>query len=136
MRDMKDSGVEWIGVIPEDWQISKLKYLGQYINGFAFKPDDWGDVGKPIIRIQDLTKTSDNTNYFDGIIPDKYLVNNGDILVSWAATLDAFIWNKGEGWLNQHIFKAIPNTEIIMPDYFFWLIKLAMQHMNNDNKHG
>ena len=136
MRDMKDSGVEWIGEIPNSWNISKLKYLGQYINGFAFKPEDWGDTGKPIIRIQDLTKSSDNTNYFDGVIPDKYLVTDGDILVSWAATLDAFIWTKGEGWLNQHIFKAVPNNAIISPDYFFWLIKLTMQHMNNDNKHG
>ncbi len=41
-REMKDSGVEWIGEIPEDWKITKLKYLGTYINGYAFKPDDWG----------------------------------------------------------------------------------------------
>lgn len=136
MREMNKSSIEWINEIPNDWQISKLKYLGQYINGFAFKPDDWGDIGKPIIRIQDLTRSSNNTNYFNGVIPDKYLVTNGDILVSWAATLDAFIWSKGEGWLNQHIFKVVPNVEIIVPEFFFWLIKLAMQYMNNDNKHG
>lgn len=136
MREMNKSSIEWINEIPNDWQISKLKYLGQYINGFAFKPDDWGDIGKPIIRIQDLTRSSNNTNYFNGVIPDKYLVTNGDILVSWAATLDAFIWSKGEGWLNQHIFKVVPNVKIIVPEFFFWLIKLAMQYMNNDNKHG
>ncbi len=136
MLKMRNSRVDWIGEIPSAWHISKLKYLGEYINGFAFKPEDWGTTGKPIIRIQDLTKSSDNTNYFDGTIPTKYLVNNGDILVSWAATLDAFIWNNGEGWLNQHIFKAVPNTKVISSDYFFWLIKLAMTHMNNDNKHG
>lgn len=136
MREMKDSGVEWIGAIPERWGITKLKYLGDYINGYAFKPDDWGENGKPIIRIQDLTKSTQNTNYYDGTIPEKYLVQDGDILVSWAATLDAFTWTKGEGWLNQHIFKAVPNDNLIDKGYFYWLIKLAMRHMNNDNKHG
>lgn len=136
MRKMKDSGIEWIGEIPEGWEVSKLKYLGRYVNGYPFKPDDWGDKGKPIIRIQDLTGSNDSPNYFDGDIDAKYHIKNGDILVSWAATLDAFIWNKGDGLLNQHIFKAIPQEEKITSYFFFWMIKEAMQNMNNDNKHG
>ena len=27
MREMKDSGVEWIGEIPKDWKLSKTKYF-------------------------------------------------------------------------------------------------------------
>ena len=135
-RKMKDSGIEWIGEIPEGWEVSKLKYLGRYVNGYPFKPDDWGDKGKPIIRIQDLTGSNDSPNYYDGDIDAKYHIKNGDILVSWAATLDAFIWNKGDGLLNQHIFKAIPQEEKITSYFFFWMIKEAMQNMNNDNKHG
>ena len=133
---MKDSGIEWIGEIPEGWEVSKLKYLGRYVNGYPFKPDDWGEKGKPIIRIQDLTGSNDSPNYYDGDIDAKYHIKNGDILVSWAATLDAFIWNKGDGLLNQHIFKAIPQEEKITSYFFFWMIKEAMQNMNNDNKHG
>ena len=136
MRKMKASGIEWIGEIPEGWEVSKLKYLGSYVNGYPFKPDDWGDKGKPIIRIQDLTGSNDSPNYYDGDIDAKYHIKNGDILVSWAATLDAFIWNKGDGLLNQHIFKAIPQEEKITSYFFFWMIKEAMQNMNNDNKHG
>ena len=136
MREMKDSGVAWIGKIPHCWNTSKLKYLGQYINGYAFKPEEWGSKGVPIIRIQDLTGSNDNPNYFEGQIDKKYWVENGDILISWAATLDAFIWNKGNGWLNQHIFKAVPNRKIINYDFFFWMIKESMKNMNNDNKHG
>lgn len=135
MRQMKDSGIEWIGDIPEKWSFSKLKYIGNYINGYAFKPDDWGSVGKKIIRIQDLTGSNDNPNYYNGTIDEKYNVTNGDILVSWAATLDAFVWSKEDGLLNQHIFKAVPN-EKVERTYFFWLIKEAMKNMNNDNKHG
>lgn len=136
MREMKDSGIEWIGKIPETWGISKLKYIGKYINGYAFKPSDWSDTGRKIIRIQDLTGSYDNPNYYDGDIDSKYVIKNGDILVSWAATLDAFIWHKDEGLLNQHIFKAIPDKKIIDYNFFFWMIKIAMENMNNDNKHG
>ena len=134
-REMKDSGIPWIGEIPKDWGCARMKQIGKYVNGYAFKPEDWSCSGKPIIRIQDLTGSNNSPNYYEGDIDEKYLIKDGDILVSWAATLDAFIWNKGEGWLNQHIFKAIPNT-IAQKDFFFWLLKVAMVHMNNDNKHG
>lgn len=136
MRNMKDSGIEWIGEIPNDWTVTKLKYIGTYINGYAFKPDDWGITGLPIIRIQDLTGSNDDPNYYDGEIDNKYIVQRGNILVSWAATLDAFIWNKEDGLLNQHIFKVLPDDNVVDYDYFFWLVKEAMQNMNNDNKHG
>ena len=134
--EMKDSGVQWIGDIPANWGRSKLKYLGTYINGYAFKPSDWSSRGRQIIRIQDLTgSNSAEPNYYDGTLDEKYRVVNGDILVSWAATLDAFVWKKEDGWLNQHIFKAIPNEKIVK-DYFWWLLKVAMDNMNNDDKHG
>lgn len=135
-REMKDSGIEWIGEIPREWEVSSLKHLGQFINGYAFKPEQWGFIGKRIIRIQDLTGSNDNPNYYDGDIDIKYHINNGDILVSWAATLDTFIWNKGEGLLNQHIFKAIHNEKRISYKFFYWLLKETMENMNNDNKHG
>lgn len=132
---MKDSEVEWIGEIPEEWDISKVKYIGRYINGYAFKPDQWGQDGLPIIRIQNLSGSSKSINYFDGKISDDYLIDDGDILISWSATLDAFIWNYGKGWLNQHIFKAIPNVQKIHKSYFFHLMKIAMLNMSSD-KHG
>lgn len=136
MPEMKDSGVEWIGEIPLDWGTSKMRYIGQYINGYAFKPDDWSSEGKRIIRIQDLTGTNNNPNYYAGQLPDKYNVTAGDILVSWAATLDAFIWNNEDAWLNQHIFKAICFPKVMDKNFFFWVLKEAMENMNNDNKHG
>ena len=135
-QEMKDSGIDWINMFPKSWNKAKLKQIGNYINGYAFKPEDWSSNGLPIIRIQDLTgSNSGEPNFFNGMIDKKYLVKDDDILVSWAATLDAFIWNKGNGWLNQHIFKAIPN-KIIQKRFFFWILKIAMDNMNNDNKHG
>ena len=131
----KDSGVKWLGEIPRHWTTPRISQIGRYINGYAFKPKDWSDSGKQIIRIQDLTGTNDNPNYFKGTLDSKYMVKRGDILVSWAATLDAYIWDKEEGWVNQHIFKAIPHNTIDK-HFFLWLLKVAMENLNNDNKHG
>lgn len=47
----------------------RLGDLATYINGFAFKPDDWGEHGLPIIRIQNLTGTNEVFNYYDGEYP-------------------------------------------------------------------
>ena len=132
----KPTGIDWIGEVPETWHLSKMKYIAQYINGYAFKPTDWTDSGLPIIRIQDLTGTNDNPNYYDGQIPNKYLIKNGDVLISWAATLDSFVWDRGDAWLNQHIFKTVVNESEVDKRYFVWLSKVAMSNMNNENKHG
>ena len=32
MREMKDSGIEWIGEIPEGWKISRIKQLFSEVN--------------------------------------------------------------------------------------------------------
>ena len=50
----KDSGVEWLGEVPEYWETVPLKHLAEFINGDAFKPAEWADSGMPIIRIQNL----------------------------------------------------------------------------------
>ena len=33
MREMKDSGIEWMSAIPKDWNISRLKYVANFFNG-------------------------------------------------------------------------------------------------------
>lgn len=133
---MKSSGIPWIGDIPSHWSISKMQYIAEYLNGYAFKPSDWSEKGLPIIRIQDLTGSNDNPNYFDGLLPERYRVRRGDILISWAATLNSFIWEKEDAWLNQHIFKTQYYKDIVTKNFFFWLTQVVMLNMNNANKHG
>ena len=94
--------------IPPGWVPARINDTGLYINGLAFKPTDWKQSGLPIIRIQNLTDPSKEFNFAKGDFPDEVLVRNGDLLVSWSATLEAFKWDRGEGVLNQHIFRVIP----------------------------
>lgn len=50
MREMKDSGIEWIGTIPFDWKCCKQKYEIQLINTF---PQDTG-----LFRLMDTNPNS------------------------------------------------------------------------------
>jgi type I restriction enzyme S subunit len=104
------------------WATHKLADLGEYINGKAFKPTDWKTSGVPIIRIQNLTDPSKPFNYFDQPVESRYLVDDGDLLISWSATLGSFIWNRGPAVLNQHIFKALPNADVVDRDFLHYLM--------------
>ena len=86
--------------------MSGLGDVATYINGYAFKPSDYSDTGLPIIRIQDLTGNAYQTNRYEGILSERYAVDDGDILISWSASLGVFEWDGGPAWLNQHIFKV------------------------------
>ncbi|CAN5558960.1 hypothetical protein BH09CHL1_BH09CHL1_14200 [soil metagenome] len=87
------------------------KHIAEFINGNAFKPEQWSGTGLPIIRIAQLTGGPFD-NYYEGEISEKWHVRDGDLLFSWSATLDSVIWDRGEGVLNQHIFKVIPRTGV------------------------
>ena len=91
-REMKESGVDWIGEIPTSWTTSKLKYIGTYINGYLFKSSMFSKSGKRVLRLQDLSKSYHNPQYFSGTVDTKFMASKGDILVSWNATLDAFVY--------------------------------------------
>ncbi|MFH1224188.1 MAG: restriction endonuclease subunit S [Candidatus Diapherotrites archaeon] len=116
-------------------EIKTLREVADYINGRAFKPSEWGKKGLPIIRIQNLTNSTDVVNYYAGDYEKKHLIKNGDLLLAWSATLDIFIWDEGDALLNQHIFKVIPNEKIIKKNYFYYLIKHILEDIKKKT-HG
>ena len=130
----KDSGVEWLGEVPEHWCRSALKFLGEYQNGYPFKPEDWGEEGLPIIRIAQLTGNAED-NFYNALLDTKLLVRKGDLLFSWSATIDTFIWKKGDAWLNQHIFKVTPTDEADKK-FLFYLIKHVAPKLADFDAHG
>lgn len=97
--------------IPPGWESTTLGALGRYLNGRAFKKNEWSTRGRPIIRIQNLTGSGASYNYFEGDVEERYVARPGDLLVSWAATLGAYIWSGPEAVVNQHIFKVESNID-------------------------
>lgn len=87
--------------------------VATYINGRAFKPQEWETSGRPIIRIQNLTNSTQECNRTTKQFEEKYRISDGDLLFAWSASLGAHIWHGEDGWLNQHIFKVIPNESVL-----------------------
>ena len=113
----------------------KLGDVATYINGYAFKPKDRGSKGLPIIRIQDLTGNSYDRGYYAGEYPEKIEINNGDILISWSASLGVYIWNRGKALLNQHIFKVVFDKLPINRNYFVYAVQYHLADMKQQT-HG
>ncbi|MBN1151172.1 restriction endonuclease subunit S [candidate division WOR-3 bacterium] len=119
----------------EKWVEVPLGSVANYINGRAFKPSEWSKSGLPIIRIQNLTKSTNIINYSKIKHEKKYFIENGDLLMAWSATLDVFIWDGGSAWLNQHIFNVIVNSEIIDKKFLYFSLKQAISEFNTKT-HG
>ncbi|MDP3798598.1 MAG: restriction endonuclease subunit S [Polaromonas sp.] len=111
-----------------------LGEAARFINGAAFKPTEWGNDGLPIIRIQNLTRTSEKFNLTTRLVKPELIVESGDLLVSWSATLDVYRWGGPRGLLNQHIFKVLPNPGVD-PDYLFFALKNALAELSSKT-HG
>lgn len=115
--------------------IIKLGDVATYINGYAFKPEDRGEEGLQIIRIQDLTGNSYDLGFYNGKYPKKIEINDGDVLISWSASLGVYVWNGGKALLNQHIFKVKFDKVDIDKSYFVYAVRYKLNDMGKKT-HG
>ena len=83
----KDSGIEWIGKIPEHWNTYQLKRCSKFINGYAFNSNHFNkDKGIPVIRIGDILNEQIS---FENIVYvqennelEKFMAHKNDILIA------------------------------------------------------
>lgn len=123
--------------LPRGWTWIAVGDTGIYINGYPFKPEDRETTGLPIIRIQNLTDESKPLNRTTLEVPSDYRVNPGDMLVSWSATVDVFVWRGSTALVNQHIFRVVPASAVIDPRLLFYWLKVAIpQLLNSEHLHG
>lgn len=111
-------------------EYKKLGDIATYINGYAFKPEQRGSEGLPIIRIQDLTGNAYDLGYYNGDYPKKIELNDGDVLISWSASLGVYLWNRGKALLNQHIFKVVFDKVEIDKFYFMYAVEYNLDKMS------
>jgi restriction modification system DNA specificity subunit len=100
--------------IPEGWGVDSLWNIANFYNGLAmqkYRPDTNEDDYIPVIKIREMMNGfSKDTEKARLDIPIEAVVERGDILFSWSATLEVIIWGKERGALNQHIFKVTSDT--------------------------
>ncbi len=107
---------------PSKWAKTSFGEVANYINGRCFKSSEWENSGAPIIRIQNLNKPEASYNYTKQTFDDKFKVSKNDLLFSWSASLDVYVWKGPQAWLNQHIFK-IEHKGCIIKKFLFYALK-------------
>ena len=119
----KDSGVEWIGEIPEHWGIIKLKFLSTIFKGKNLKEltDEWREEILPYLSMEYLRNSGDTLTLY--AYPEKNLVtvNNGDILILWDGSNAGEILEGKNGILSSTMAKIVPNN--IVTRYLYWFLK-------------
>ncbi len=118
---MKDSGVEWLGQVPEHWRITPLKYQVETINGFGFSSNDFCDEGVPFIRAGNIKKKSiTNVEIFlPQKVVNKYkrvILSSGDVVISMVGS-DPTIKESAVGQVGiipTDYEGAVPNQNIVI----------------------
>lgn len=108
--------------------MARLGDIATYVNGYAFKPSDWSDIGLPIIRIQDLTGNSYQANRYNGEYDKRYEIHDGDVLISWSASLGVYVWTGEKAVLNQHIFKVVFNKVEVDKSFFVHQVRNMLEN--------
>jgi type I restriction enzyme S subunit len=86
---MKDSGIEWIGEIPEGWEVRKLKHIGKAIIGLTYSPDDIVDENDSKNKFLVLRSTNiqqgelalEDNVYVSKKVDKELLIRRNDILI-------------------------------------------------------
>jgi len=106
---MKDSGIDWLGEIPEHWEVKKLKRLAKICNGQDHK-NVWDDNGVyPIIGTGGIFGKANN-----------YLHTGPSVILGRKGTIDKPQYLENPFWsVDTAYYTDIYNT--ILPKYFFYL---------------
>ncbi|MCF6229735.1 MAG: restriction endonuclease subunit S [Gammaproteobacteria bacterium] len=105
----------------EGWGEKPLSSIANFLNGLAcqkFPPKN--EVNKlPVLKIKQLRNGfSDDSDWCTTEVKAKYIVENGNVIFSWSASLMVKIWNGEKCILNQHLFKV---TSDEFPKWFYYL---------------
>lgn len=114
-----------LGEIPEGWGVKALDEVAHYQNGLAlqkFRPEE-GEEFLPVLKIAQLKAGfADGKEVAKASIKPSCIVDNGDVIFSWSASLLVDTWCGGKAALNQHLFK------VTSKDYPKWLYTMWTKH--------
>ena len=79
--------------------------LATFVNGNAYKPENFGPDGFPVVRIRQLLDASAEIQTAP-VPANPVWLEDGDLVFSWSATLAVRFWTRGKALLNQHLFRV------------------------------
>lgn len=115
--------------VPNNWKVSSLDRIADYINGLAMQkyPPKDNEEGLPVLKIAELKQgcCDSNGDRCTSQLDEDYIINDGDVIFSWSASLVVDLWCGGKAGLNQHLFNVKSN--IYDKWFYFWWTKY---HLN------
>jgi type I restriction enzyme S subunit len=130
---MKDSGVEWLGKVPEHWEVMPLGRVYCLQGGFAYKSEYFCTDGISIVRMSNLKNGhldfSDTARVPLHLIEHVFMLNPGDLLVGMSGSLSnyAVVCEKDiPCLLNQRVGRFFLRSQGI--GYYPLLVYLVQSH--------
>ena len=134
---MRDSGVEWLGEVPEHWDVAKVKYFASIQGGYAFSSDSFQESGVQLLRIGNVYLNRLALERQPTFVDESFVkshrdfsVRRGDILMSLTGTLGktdygfaVHVDEDGPFMLNQRVAKITPVESKIAPEYLIYAIR-------------
>ena len=134
-REMKDSGVEWIGEIPKEWRKTQLRHCATIKSGITFGKSYSKDtvlIERPYLRVANVQGGYVDLNDLATIqvTPDedlKYRLHSGDVLMTEGGDRDKLgrgcVWHgEIEPCLHQnHVFAVQTNETVLLPEFLEYL---------------
>jgi type I restriction enzyme S subunit len=120
--EYRQSGVDWLGDIPADWEVKPLKSVAWVINGYPFSSDRFGPDGEwPLIRIRDLNKKVPAT-FYNGEAVEQASIDNNDVLIGMDGDFNVGRWlGPVPAMLNQRMCAVRSHNPIICRLLFYSL---------------
>ena len=126
MREMKDSGIDWIGKIPAHWEVKRFKAFAKTIKGKSYDTlNEPFDGSYKVLSVECLRQ--DEAQFYDyGFVDDEnQICTSNDIVVIWdGAGVGEFLKAK-DGVLSSTIAKIqLTNKSVILPYLWYWRYKV------------
>lgn len=82
----KNTGIEFVRVIPNNWDAKRIKFGVKSLTGFAFKSNEYKNEGIKLVRginVKEGVLNWDDTQFWDVVTPilKKYFLSAGDVLI-------------------------------------------------------
>ncbi|MBX9186841.1 restriction endonuclease subunit S [Bacteroides sp. K03] len=147
----KDSGIAWIGEIPEHWSVKRLNDIGKYRKGpfgSALKVDSFIDKSDDAIKVYEQQNAIKKSAIIGAsYISKEYFENNmkgfevcaNDIIVSCAGTIgELFVLpsNIEKGIINQALMRMRMDCRYVNLSFFLYIFDILLRVESEQSSNG
>lgn len=122
-----DSGVDWVGYIPEDWRFTRLKYISSISKGKKAKEDyqDFQEGMIPYLSMEYLRSQTESPSYVNVDDPNIVLVDEQDLLILWDGSKAGEIVKAKNGALSSTMGKIHLDSDLFELNFLAYYLKNA-----------